>query len=164
MKQERYVIKEGDRPEEIDTGQVSMGLEDKRIGWEVEWQNMPAFIQEKLEPFAEIIVRIRTESDLKQFADLLNQTINPKSSIWYPKMQFREEGFGKNQNMAWIDDGKSDDLLDREAERIKREAEQEQNQFAIEEQEQEEDEYPLPPEPNGLFSDPANPPDGADFL
>lgn len=50
-----------------------------------EWVGMPEFVQEKKEPFKELIVRFETEGDYKDFADAINQKLTIKTkSIWHP--------------------------------------------------------------------------------
>lgn len=50
-----------------------------------EWDGMPEFVQEKKEPFAKIIIRFDSEKDLKEFAELIDQKLTPKTkSIWFP--------------------------------------------------------------------------------
>ena len=55
------------------------------------WTDMPEFIQEKKEPFAQIIVRFDSEKDLNEFAEMISQKLTPKTkSIWHPfKSHFR---------------------------------------------------------------------------
>ena len=53
--------------------------------WVEHWQGMPEFVQDKQEPFACINMRFETEQDLKEFANLINQTLTSKTkSIWFP--------------------------------------------------------------------------------
>lgn len=50
-----------------------------------EWTGMPEFVQEKKEPFKELIVRFETEEDYKDFAEIINQKLTVKTkSIWHP--------------------------------------------------------------------------------
>lgn len=49
-----------------------------------EWRDMPEFVQNKQKELC-IIVRFRTEEDLKKFGELVGQKLTPKTkSIWYP--------------------------------------------------------------------------------
>ena len=49
------------------------------------WVGMPEFTQEKVEPYAKIIVRFDTEEDLQEFAKLIGQKLTNKTkSIWHP--------------------------------------------------------------------------------
>ena len=53
--------------------------------WEIEWQNMPEFLQLQVEPYAEITIRFRDELDYKKFAELIEQNLTPLTkSVWYP--------------------------------------------------------------------------------
>ncbi len=67
---------------------------------ELEWKDMPEFIQKKKEPFSKIIVRFETEEDLKSFAALINQKLTPKTkSIWHP---FKSHWH--HQKLRWMDE------------------------------------------------------------
>jgi hypothetical protein len=58
------------------------------------WFDMPEFFQESQKEFQKITIRFQTESDVKSFADLINQKITPKTkSIWFPKLdRFKNKG------------------------------------------------------------------------
>jgi hypothetical protein len=59
--------------------------------WKKEWQDMPEFVQDKLEPYCAMIVRFRSEEDLQEFAKLIEQNLNNKTkSIWYPKLDVQK--------------------------------------------------------------------------
>jgi hypothetical protein len=50
-----------------------------------EWVGMPEFVQEKKEPFKELIVRFETEADYLEFQRLIGQQLTVKTkSIWHP--------------------------------------------------------------------------------
>lgn len=50
-----------------------------------EWVGMPEFVQEKKEPFKELIIRFDTEEDYLDFQRLINQKLTNKTkSIWHP--------------------------------------------------------------------------------
>jgi len=50
-----------------------------------EWVGMPEFVQEKKEPFKQLIVRFETEKDYEEFQILINQKLTNKTkSIWHP--------------------------------------------------------------------------------
>jgi hypothetical protein len=52
-----------------------------------EWKDMPEFVQEKQEPYQQIIVRFRSKEDVEEFSKLIGQPLTPKSkSIWHPKL------------------------------------------------------------------------------
>jgi hypothetical protein len=62
------------------------GAEFNEEAWKKEWQNMPEFVQEDLEPFKSLKVNFECESDLQEFAKLLDQNITLKTlSLWFPK-------------------------------------------------------------------------------
>ena len=68
--------------------------------WEVEWQGMPEFIQEKRDPFHMIQIRFASENDYKEFADLIEKNLTKKTlSIWYPKLQI-----GANAHLRYTDE------------------------------------------------------------
>jgi hypothetical protein len=50
-----------------------------------EWVGMPEFVQEKKEPFKELIIRFDTEDDYLDFQRIINQKLTNKTkSIWHP--------------------------------------------------------------------------------
>lgn len=50
-----------------------------------QWIGMPEFVQEKREPFSEIVIRFETEEDLKEFGEIIGQKLTPLTkSIWHP--------------------------------------------------------------------------------
>ena len=50
-----------------------------------EWVGMPEFVQEKKEPFKELIIRFDSEDDYLDFQRLINQKLTNKTkSIWHP--------------------------------------------------------------------------------
>lgn len=68
--------------------------------WQSEWQNMPEFVQNNLEPFKSITVHFASEEDMLLFAKLVEQTITEiTKSIWFPKAII-----GKNKNRRYVDE------------------------------------------------------------
>lgn len=67
--------------------------------WEKEWQGMPEFICEDLQPYQTIYVHFASKEDAQAFAKLVEQTITNKTiSIWYPKAKI-----GRYANKRYID-------------------------------------------------------------
>ena len=65
-----------------------------------EWKDMPEFVQDKQEPYQQIIVRFRCKEDVEEFAQLIGQPLTPKTkSIWHPRL-----ARGVNANKVWIDE------------------------------------------------------------
>jgi hypothetical protein len=65
--------------------------------WKNEWVDMPEFIQEKKEPFCQIIVRFNSLKDLEEFSKKINQPLTKKTkSIWYPQLKR-----GENSNKRY---------------------------------------------------------------
>lgn len=60
--------------------------------WREHWVGMPEFVQERQEPFSEIIVRFEKEADLIEFSEIIGQKLTAKTkSIWHPfKSHWRE--------------------------------------------------------------------------
>ena len=76
-------------------------LFDIPSNWQVEWEGMPEFVQEKKCEFSKIIIRFETEQDLKDFAALIGQKLTPLTkSIWFP---FKSH-WGQNPNVKWHDE------------------------------------------------------------
>ena len=64
---------------------------DSKSTAQSEWQQMPEFVQEKQEPFAQIIFRFETEDDLSAFAELIGQKLTGKTkSAWHPHRPHRD--------------------------------------------------------------------------
>jgi hypothetical protein len=54
--------------------------------WRKEWQDMPEFIQEDEMPFRTIYVHFKSQSDINNFAKLMQQQITGETkSLWFPK-------------------------------------------------------------------------------
>jgi hypothetical protein len=52
---------------------------------DIEWYDMPEFMQEKKEPYKVLIVRFETKEEYEAFSVLIDQKLTPKTkSIWYP--------------------------------------------------------------------------------
>jgi hypothetical protein len=59
--------------------------------WELEWQDMPEFVQEDLTSQRKIVVHFRNDEDVKKFAELIGQRITAKQpSLWFPEMPARK--------------------------------------------------------------------------
>ena len=70
--------------------------------WRKEWQDMPEFIQEDLQPFRTITVHFETMEDLEKFSKLTNQKITHLTkSIWFPEMTLE-----KLKNKRYVDENK----------------------------------------------------------
>lgn len=64
--------------------------------WKKEWQDMPEFIQEKVnKEYHKLTIRFANKEDMINFAKLVNQTITNKTkAIWYPQI---ERGINANK-------------------------------------------------------------------
>jgi hypothetical protein len=67
--------------------------------WKDEWKGMPEFVQEeKPEPYATIIFRVATETDLDALAKATGQKLTEKTkSAWFPKLVPRAR-------KVWVDE------------------------------------------------------------
>ena len=55
---------------------------------ELEWQNMPEFLQDDKEPIQTIVVSFEKREDVEEFSKLIGQKLTYKTkSIWFPKRQ-----------------------------------------------------------------------------
>lgn len=73
---------------------------ETREDWEIEWRNMPEFIQEKQKPYAKIIFRFANEEDLLEFSEIIGQKLTRKTkSAWHPKLQR-----GIDNNVEYVDE------------------------------------------------------------
>ena len=56
-----------------------------------EWRQMPEFVQEKQEPYAQITFRFESQEDLVEFSKLIGQKLTSKTkSAWYPFRPHRD--------------------------------------------------------------------------
>ena len=56
--------------------------------WKDEWQGMPEFVQEDLQPMQSIIVHFENRKDMDEFSALIDQKLTYKTkSIWFPKAE-----------------------------------------------------------------------------
>jgi hypothetical protein len=59
----------------------------KPESWREEWEGMPEFVQEKLEPYATLIIRFASEEAIEEFSKLIGQAVNKNTKhIWHPKL------------------------------------------------------------------------------
>lgn len=66
-----------------------IGLFGDEEHWEGEWQGMPEFIQNDLQPFKTLYVHFDSWENVQKFAQLLGQKITIDTpSIWYPEADF----------------------------------------------------------------------------
>lgn len=65
------------------------------------WDNMPEFEQENREDYAAIVMRFRTEEDLKEFAQKIGQPNLTRKSrgTFYPAVDFNEANL-----LRWMDE------------------------------------------------------------
>jgi len=64
---------------------------DSKKAAQEEWQQMPEFVQEKQEPYSQIIFRFETEQDLIEFSELIGQKLTSKTkSSWHPFRPHRD--------------------------------------------------------------------------
>jgi hypothetical protein len=63
-------------------------LFDKGEWWEDEWQDMPEFVHEDLQPWKQIIVSFASRADMEAFAKLIGRKVTIETkSIWYPEAE-----------------------------------------------------------------------------
>jgi hypothetical protein len=75
-------------------------LFDEKFDVNMEWKDMPEFVQEDLSPFRVINLRFRNQEDVDKFAKLIQQKITPKQkALWFPEMQFR-----KTSHLRYVDE------------------------------------------------------------
>jgi hypothetical protein len=80
----------------------SQSLFDTPSLWQEEWQGMPEFVQPKIKPYAEIIVRFETEAALREFSEIIGQKLTAKTQgIWHPKLI---PGQQSGTNLRYVDE------------------------------------------------------------
>ena len=66
-----------------------------------EWDGMPEFSHEDLQPIKQVIVSFATEGDIEAFADLINQRVDMNTkSIWFPPAEI-----GHYKHTAYVEVG-----------------------------------------------------------
>lgn len=56
--------------------------------WEIEWQGMPEFRNEDLEPERSLIVHFESAADVRKFAEAIGQPVGPNvKSLWFPEAE-----------------------------------------------------------------------------
>ena len=62
-------------------------LFDKGEWWDDDWQDMPEFVQEDLNPWKTVYIHFANREDMLEFSKLIDQTITMETkSLWYPKL------------------------------------------------------------------------------
>ncbi|HON83255.1 MAG TPA: hypothetical protein PLI22_03850 [Caldisericia bacterium] len=63
-------------------------LFDIKEWWEEEWIGMPEYVQTNLTPFRTLYIHFENQTDVDDFAKLVNQKITSKTKyIWYPELR-----------------------------------------------------------------------------
>ena len=69
--------------------------------WEEHWQGMPEYVTSKSRPYAEIMVRFRSQEDLDEFCQLIGQRLKPNSQCtWHPELP----PLGRGSQERWVDE------------------------------------------------------------
>ena len=77
-------------------------LFDVSADWQEHWKDMPEFVQGQQRPFAELIIRFRSQEDLDDFAKRIGQRLNRKSQCtWHPELAKGEMG---NSGKRYVDE------------------------------------------------------------
>jgi len=58
--------------------------------WELEWRDMPEYVQDDLTSYKSVIIHFKDIDDMRDFAKLVDQRITMNTqSLWYPKPETR---------------------------------------------------------------------------
>jgi len=78
---------------------ILAGMEETKTPYD--WDDMPEFVQNDDEPYAEMTIRFRNEDDLKEFAELVDQSnlTQKTKALWYPKLDRKA-----NSLLRWFGD------------------------------------------------------------
>ena len=61
---------------------------DELTWWKKEWQDMPEYHQEDLEPIKQLIISFDSYEDYFSFGELINQNLTKQTkSVWHPKLK-----------------------------------------------------------------------------
>ena len=75
-------------------------FEELSNDWRREWQNMPEYSHENMEPYKSVIIHFAAECDYALFAETINQTLHPRTiSTWFPPAEI-----GRFSNKRFIDE------------------------------------------------------------
>ena len=81
--------------------------EDFTHDHENEWQGMPEFVQENLEPYKSITIHFSCEEDIQSFSMLIKQKITCNTKrFWFPKLVPAEFS-----NKRYIDEENKNEML-----------------------------------------------------
>lgn len=76
--------------------------------WQRHWRGMPEFVSRQQEPFATVLVRLRSQEDLDAFAELIGHKFSRKSKTmyraWYPKLQVGMGDVGLSKTKRYVDE------------------------------------------------------------
>jgi hypothetical protein len=66
------------------------GMEETKTPYD--WDDMPEFVQNDKQPYAEMTIRFRSEEDLREFAEMIEQNNLSKrtKALWYPALDRTE--------------------------------------------------------------------------
>jgi hypothetical protein len=79
--------------------------------WQEEWFGMPEFVQPRIKPYAEIVVRFETEKALAEFSEIIGQKLTPKTKgIWHPKLI---PGQQSGTHLRYVDESKVPNLCNK---------------------------------------------------
>jgi len=54
----------------------------------LDWEDMPEFLQNKVDVYKKITIRFDSEEHVKEFSELIKQNIGKNTkSIWFPKLK-----------------------------------------------------------------------------
>jgi len=74
-------------------GEKQKALFDPGEWWDDEWQDMPEFAHEDLQPFKTIFMHFANRRDMDAFAALIGQKITMGTrSMWYPQAEIIRYG------------------------------------------------------------------------
>ena len=76
------------KPKEEKPESLQRSLLDVDTVWEKEWQNMPEYAHQDLEPIRTILIHFQKEEDVKAFEKLIDQKFGAATKyVWFPKVE-----------------------------------------------------------------------------
>lgn len=86
-----------------DEAQKGLFAEEEITPWKAEWQNMPEFSHDDLAPRFQIIINFACAEDVRAFAELIGQKINPGKGRQLQSFWFPEQEIGRMMNKRYVE-------------------------------------------------------------
>lgn len=93
-----YTEEEQQAVQESETKLFEQDTEKNPNHWKKHWLEMPDFEQEEKKPYKTVHVFFRTDKDVEDFKEAIDQDFTTAKSIWHPKLEITQ-----NKLLRWIE-------------------------------------------------------------